>query len=29
MQRGVHELVEAATAASNLCRMDATWHPWL
>ena len=28
MQRGVHDLVEAATDTNNLCRMDATWQAW-
>ena len=25
---GVLELVDAATSIGNLCRMEATWHPW-
>lgn len=25
---GAHKLVDAATDPRNLCRMEATWHPW-
>ena len=28
IQAGAHRLVEVAQAPDNLCRMDATWHPW-
>ncbi|KAK9813189.1 hypothetical protein WJX72_010368 [[Myrmecia] bisecta] len=28
VQRGAHELVDAATDPRNLCRMDPTWQPW-
>ena len=28
VQRGAHMLVEEATKAQNLCRLDPTWHPW-
>lgn len=25
----VSTLIQAATSADNLCRMDPAWHPWL
>lgn len=28
VQRGAHELVEAAVDPQNLSRLDPTWHPW-
>eukprot|EP00210_Caulerpa_lentillifera_P007000 g6694.t1 len=28
VDKGVRDLVEAATQAHNLCAMDVTWHPW-
>ena len=28
VQRGVSQLVEQALSPKNLCRLDATWHPW-